>query len=70
MLELLLNLDTDVKMPAITFKNANIYWKMIMFLFISGDTLSSLGLSTAKPPTPVIDDIMIQGYMSASVSHL
>jgi len=43
---------------------------MIMFLFISGETLSSLGLSTANPPTPVIDDIMIHGYVSASVSHL
>jgi hypothetical protein len=43
---------------------------MIMFLFISGETLSSLGLSTAKPPTPVMDDMMIHGYMSASVNHL
>lgn len=43
---------------------------MIMFLFISGETLSSLGLSTANPPTPVTDDIMIHGYVSASVSHL
>ena len=60
-LELLLNLATDVSMPATTLRSANVYWKMIIFLLMSDEILSSLGLRTAKPPTPVILDIMIQG---------
>jgi hypothetical protein len=43
---------------------------MIMFLFMSGERLSSLGFSTANPPTPVILDMMIHGYVRASVNHL
>jgi hypothetical protein len=53
----------DVRIPPITLRNANMYWTIIILDLVSGVTFSlPLGLSTAKPPTPVILAIMILGY--------
>ena len=64
---LLLYFDKDVRIPAITFKNANRYCKYIIARLVSaGVSPLSVGFSTAKPPTPVIEDIMIHGYVICS----
>ena len=68
--ELLLNLETDVSIPASTFKNAKKYWTAIICCFLSCDIVSSLGLKTAKPPTPVILDMIIHGYDNQSFCFL
>jgi hypothetical protein len=46
-----------------TLRNANMYCTIIILDLVSGETFSlPLGLSTAKPPTPVILAITMLGY--------
>ena len=56
------NFEILDKIPAITFRKAKKYWTIMMRVFVSLLTPSlPLGFSTAKPPTPVIEAIMIDG---------
>lgn len=61
---LLLYFESDVRIPAITFKNAKRYCKYIIPRLVeAGVSPLSVGFSTAKPPTPVMEDMMIHGYV-------
>ena len=56
------NLDMLVNIPPRTLRNANMYWMIMILFLVSLDTSAfPLGLSTAKPPTPVIELMTMLG---------